>query len=222
MRKLFMGVFIFVIASYSAAAWAGFFDETVDYVDLAQISPAGLETLKDTEFEVFLANVKLAEAKGALKMAQGALETARRVLDTKSLDLKAAQAESKAAKATQDSKRMNAAEALLRHAREDSNTAMMLVDWKKAELKAQKAGVDKAKRAVALAEAKRELARVSRLAAEKASSADKYAVPKFEINLKKREEAYRKADGKVKLLTAEAQRLKTEFEKLTNPKRDTE
>lgn len=51
MRKLFMGLAI--LALVCSGASAGLFGDDVDLADLSQLSPDALETLKDTEFNVF-------------------------------------------------------------------------------------------------------------------------------------------------------------------------
>lgn len=52
--------------------------------DLAQLSSESLVTLKDTEFEVFLAEVRLAGVKAALKGAQDESKKAKRTHGTAS------------------------------------------------------------------------------------------------------------------------------------------
>ena len=61
MRKIFMSLAIWVLA-YNGAG-AGIFKEDVNLADLSQLSPEVLETLKDTEFNVFLRKVKHAGTK---------------------------------------------------------------------------------------------------------------------------------------------------------------
>ena len=56
MRKILMSLAILALV-YNGAN-AGLFGDDVDLADLSQLSPAALETLKDTEFDLFLTKVK--------------------------------------------------------------------------------------------------------------------------------------------------------------------
>ena len=66
---------------------AGLATSLLSAVPLSQLSPDALETLKDTEFNVFLAKVKHAEAKILENKAGENLKTARLTLDSKNLHL---------------------------------------------------------------------------------------------------------------------------------------
>ena len=102
-------VFICSVGLLVTAAQAGLFKNSVDLADLAEVSPEALETLKETEFAVFVAHVRLNAAKAAERRAAGGGAAADRILEAENLDLKAATAELKAAKANQDQERMTAA-----------------------------------------------------------------------------------------------------------------
>ena len=108
MRKILMGIAILALV-YNGAD-AGLFGDDVDLADLFQLSPEALETLKDTEFNVFLMKVKHAGAKVLENKAKNNLKTSKLTLDAKQQHLKSAGADLKEAKAAQDSTRIDAAE----------------------------------------------------------------------------------------------------------------
>jgi len=83
-------------------AQAGLFKNSVDLADLAEVSPETLEILEETEFAVFVAQVRLNTAKAAERRAAGGVTAADRMLEAENLDLKAATAELKAAKANHE------------------------------------------------------------------------------------------------------------------------
>jgi hypothetical protein len=120
-----------VLFHYSADA--GLFGDDVDLADLSQLSPDALETLKDTEFNVFLAKVRHAGDKILENKAGENLKTAKLTLDSKNLHLKSAEADLKEAKATQDQGQIDAADEALRQAKENYERAKMLVKWKEKE-----------------------------------------------------------------------------------------
>jgi hypothetical protein len=200
-------------------AYGGIFRASVEYADLAQLSAEGLQALKETEFEVFLANVRLARAKTAEDQAQDYLRAAEDALNKERLDLKAAKAEYKAAEANQDSQRMSKIEKTLEKVKEQIKIAELLVKWKEKEVSARKASVKKAKHAVELTEAKRDLARVSRLVAEKAPSSSKYSEADFEKKVKKAEDDHQKAIDKEKRELLVAEQLKAQYERTAGEKK---
>jgi len=61
MRKIL--IYLAILALVHNGANAGLFGDDVDLADLSQLSPDALETLKDTEFNVFLTKVEHAGAK---------------------------------------------------------------------------------------------------------------------------------------------------------------
>ena len=122
---------------FSASVHAGFFGDSVDLADLAQLSQKGLEDLKDREFAVFLAQVRLAGAKDALKEANGELKAVKRIFNTRKSDLKATEAEVKAAKEIQDKERFSRAESALQKSQEAYTSAELNVAWKAQEVKAR-------------------------------------------------------------------------------------
>jgi hypothetical protein len=126
-RLLILVCFVGLIAT---ATQAGLFKNSVDLADLSEVSPDSLETLRETEFAVFVAQVRLNTAK----------------------------AEQKAAKANQDEERTTAATARVTGAREDLQTAKALRKWKAQEGEARQAEVAMEKSALDLAEAKRDAA----------------------------------------------------------------
>ena len=216
MKKLLCCLAILIV--WHTLADAGILRDGVDFADLAKLSAEGLEALKETEFKVFLAKVKLFRAKDAEKQAGGDLKGVKGTLEAKGLDLKAAKAEYEAAKANQDGERKKKAEEAIGRVRGEVEAAGLLVKWKEMVVKARSAGVKKEKLAMDLAEAKRDLARVSRLAAEKVSSANKYSVKEYEDMVKNTEEKHEAAAKKERGDIQEAEQLKTQYEKMVGQK----
>jgi hypothetical protein len=216
MRSLWLFLIIFPLIS--SIAHGGLFKESVEFADLSQLSADGLQSLKDTEFEVFMAEVRLAASKVTRDLAQDDLKQAESVLDKERLDLKAAKAEYEAAEAKQEKDRMASAERTMQKAKEAIKKVELLVKWKGGEVKARKAAVERAKLSVELAEAKRDLARVSRLVEEKVPSASKYSLADWENKVKKTDEKYQKAMDKEKREALEAEQLKAQYEKAAEGK----
>ena len=216
MRKLLLFLIVFPLTT--SIAHGSLFKESVEFADLSQLSKEGLQSLKDTEFEVFLAEVRLAATKVTRDLAQDGLKQAENVLDKERLDLKASKAEYEAAEAKQEKDRMAHAESMMKKAKEATKKAELLVKWKSKEAKARKAVVDRAKLAVELAEAKRDLARVSRLVEEKVPSASKYPLAEWENKVKKIDEKHQKAVDKEKREALEAEQLKAQYEKAAEGK----
>jgi hypothetical protein len=216
MRRVFL--FLLTLLLVSSPAYGGLFKESVEFADLSQLSEEGLQSLKDTEFDVFVAEVRLAAVKVTKDLAQDDLKQAEKGLDKERLDLKAAKAEYEAAEAKQEKDRMAGAETMMKKAKEATKKAELLVKWKSQEAKARKAAVDRAKLAVELAEATRDLARVSRLVEEKVPSASKYSLADWENKVKKTDEKYQKAMDKEKREALEAEQLKAQYEKAAEGK----
>jgi len=80
MRKLILS-FAILVAAHSIS-YGGLLDRSVDFADLAKLSEEGLQALKDTEFEVFLANVRLARAKATEDIARERIKAAEANQDT--------------------------------------------------------------------------------------------------------------------------------------------
>ena len=211
MRNLIVSFAILIVTH--SISYGGLLDRSVDFADLAGLSEEGLQALKDTEFEVFLANVKFARAKAAEGLAQDSLKAAEDDLDKERLNLKAAKAEYKAAEANQDAERMSNVEKTLEKVKEAIKTAELLVKWREKEVSARKTGVKKAKLEVELSENKRDLARISRLVTEKVSSASKYSLADYENKQKKIQEDYQKAVDREKREMLEAEQLKAQYQK---------
>ena len=87
MKKLILSLAI-LLAAHSIS-YGGLLDRSVDFADLAKLSEEGLQAPKDTEFEVFLANVSLAKAKATEDLARERLKAAEENLDKERLNLKA-------------------------------------------------------------------------------------------------------------------------------------
>jgi hypothetical protein len=211
MRKILINLAIFVLFYYSANA--GLFGDDVDLADLSQLSPDALETLKDTEFNVFLTKVKHAGAKVLENKAKDDLKTSKLTLDAKQQHFKSAEADLKEAKAAQDSTRIDSAEKVLLNAKKELEHAKLLIQWKEKEVDVQAASVEKAKLAVALAEAERDLARVSKLIEQNVASAQKYNPSVFKKKVDKKNKDYQQTLSTETKEIAEAKKLKAEYEK---------
>ena len=213
MRKALMYLVILVLFYYSANA--SLFGDDVDLADLSQLSPDALETFKDTEFNVFLTKVKHAGAKVLENKAGENLKTSKLTLDSKNLHLKSAEADLKEAKATQDQGQIEAADKVLRKAKEDYERSKMLINWKEKEVDVQIASVKKAKIAVEVAEAERDVARVSKLIEQNVASAPKYKLTDFKATVDKKQKEYQKALNFETKKMLEAKTLRTEYEKIS-------
>lgn len=208
-------VLILMMAMIAGPAQAGLFKDSVDLADLGQVDPAALQSLKETEFGVFLAQVRLNAAKAAERRAGGGVKTAKRMLDAEDLDLKAATAEVKAAEANEDAARREAAAAVLAGAREDLRTAKLLITWQEQEKESAQARVRMAKAGVDLAESRRDVARVRLMQQEKAPGAGKYALADFEKNVSSREKDHGKALRKSETETGKAAKAKAAWEQVS-------
>ena len=204
---------LLVLFYYSADA--ALFGDDVDLADLSQLSPDALETLKDTEFNVFLTKVKHAGAKVLENKAGDDLKTAKLTLDSKNLHLKSAEADLKEAKATQDQGQIEAADKALHQAEEDYKRAKMLIKWKEKEVDVQVASVKKAKLDVERAELERDLARVSKLIEQNVASAQKYNLSDFKAKVDKKNKEYQKTLITETKEIAEAKKLNAEYEKMS-------
>ena len=213
MRKLLMTTILLV--TFPALVHPGFFGDSVDLADLAQLSQKGLEDLKDSEFEVFLAQVRLAGAKDDQKKANGELKSVKKILSSQKSDLKATEAEVKAAKEIQDKERLTRAESPLQKSQEAYTTAELDVAWKAQEVKARKASVEKAELELDVAEIQRDLARVAQLVSEKVPSAQKYSAENLEKNLKKKQKDLTKAKRDEEREIWEANKSKEDYERKT-------
>jgi len=191
MRKILMSLVILALV-YNVAD-AGIFKEEVSLADLSQLSPEALETLKHTEFNVFLRKVKHAGAKVLENKAKDDLKISKLTLESKKQHHKSAQADLKEAKAAQDSTRIDAAEKALRNANQELEHAKLLIQWKEKEVDVQAAGVEKDKLALSVAEYERNFARVSKLIEQSVPSAVKYSLPDFKKRLEKKQKEYEKA-----------------------------
>ena len=213
MRKILMSLAI--LALFYNGASAGLFGDDVDLADLSQLSPDALETLKDTEFKVFLTKVMHAGAKVLENKSSDDLKASKLTLNAKNLHLKSAEADLKEAKAAKDQGKIEAADKVLRQAKENYELAKILIKWKEKEVDVQAAGVEKAKLAVALAEAERDLARVAKLIEQKVASAQKYNLSDFKAKVDKKQREYQQALSAETKETTEAKKLKAEYDKMS-------
>ena len=210
MRKILMGLAMLVI--FYNGAYAGLFKDDVDLADLSRLSPEALETLKQTEFNVFLMKVKLAGAKVLEDMAKNDLKTSKLTLDAKKQRFKSAEADLKEAKASQNPTLIDSAEKALRNSDKEIGNAKLLIQWKEKEVDVQAVGVEKAKLAVALSEAERDLARVSKLIEKNMPSAKKYNLSDFKEMLDKKHTKYQKVLSTEKKVILEAKGLKAKYD----------
>ena len=210
-----IGMTCFIILTAApTGAQMGIFKASIDFADLAQLSRAGLELLKVNEYEVFLARVELGRAGNAEKSAEKDLEKAEQTLKAKELDVKAAKAEETAAKENQDAGRMAKAATVLKTAQENLKATKLLVKWKNREVTARKAGVKKAKLAVQVSEAKRDLARVSRLISENVPAAKKYTIAEYQKKLKEKQTDYDRATTAEERELLAAKKSKVEYDQI--------
>lgn len=213
MRKIVICLIALMSIGISLPADAGLFDNEVELEDLFQLSPEVLNTLKDVEFAVFIAKVKLSGAKVNENRAKEDLKRAKSQVETKRLELKAAKAKYNEESETSAGKRALEAQAALKRTQEQHDVVQLLVKWKKKELDVQSAGVDKEKVAVSVAEADRELARVLKLFESKVSSSSRYDIDDFKKSLEKRRKEYEKAMSREKKEMIDAATLKEKYEK---------
>ena len=207
-------ILICSVALMATTAQAGLFKNSVDLADLSEVSPQTLETLKETEFAVFVAQVNLNAAKAAERRAAGGVKAANRTLEAEELDLNAAKAELKAAKANQDDERITAATARIAGAEEDIKTAKALRTWKAQEQEARQAEVAMTKSALDLAEANRDLARVRLLKQENATAGQKYDLADLERNASKQQKNYDGASRKAGDKIAKIDKAKADWDRL--------
>ena len=211
-------IFLFILMVLGSGADAGFFGNSVSFDDLAQVSSQGLRTLKESEFEVFLAEVKLAGVRAALKKSEGELKIAKNTFAAEKSDLKAVEAEIKAAKENQDEDRLRTAESSHPSARKNFEIAELLVNWKKSIVKTQKAAKKRAEVELDIAELKRDLARVSLMVSEKVPSAEKYSVDGYEKSLQKKTKELNKSIRSEERMMWEAEKLKADYERSASNK----
>ncbi len=210
MRKILIVLAILAI-TYSVAE-AGIFKEDVDLADLSTLSQDALETLKDTEFNVFLMKVKHAGAKASENKANNNLKTAQLTLNAKRQRLKSSEADLKEAKSTHDSARIDAAEKALNNAKKELEHAKLLIQWKEKEVDVKAARVKKAKLAISVAEHERDLARVSKLKAQNLPSAAKYSLSDFNKRLEKKQRDSQKAVSAEAKQMTEAKKRKAVYD----------
>ena len=110
--------------------------------------------------------------------------------------------------------RMTAAAARVTGANEDLETAKAFRKWKDQEQETRQAEVAMAKAGLDLAEAKRDLARVSLLREHNASSGMKYKVEELESNVEKRRKEFDGAARKGRDKAVKLDGLKAEWERL--------
>ena len=217
MRKIAICLTVLMSICLSVRSEAGLFGNDVDLADLSQLSSETLTTLKDVEFEVFMAKVKHAGAKVRENRAREDLKSAKSRSDTKSIELKAAKAKYKEVSESNAGKRASEAQAALQSMQKQYDIIQLLVKWKKKELDVQSAGAAKEKAAVSVAEANRDLAGVMKLVESKAQSAGRYKVEDFKQKLEKRQKEYNTAETRGKKEVLEAKTLKAEYEKVSKP-----
>ena len=212
MRKTFISLMMALLVYHGVEAAA--FKDAVDLADLAQLSPEALETLKDAEFKVLLGKIELASTQEMEQKTRQVIKSAKLERDSKKFRLKAAQAEIKDAKAASDRVKIDAAEKTLNIAKNELEVAKTLVKWKDRKVDAAEAGVERAKAALSVREAERELIWASKLKEQKVPAAAHYIIPELKKKLENKQKDFEAAVRKEKKKTLEANKLKTEYEKL--------
>ena len=188
------------------------FEDQVKMSDLAQLSDEGIQTLKQTEFDVFLAQIAHTRAELKVESAEAALKEAKTSLEKELLNIRAAKAEIKAAEAHQDSQRKHDAEKVLKEAEKTVEISEVFHQWKQKELKICQTEEKMKKILLHSAKAKRELARISMLAAEKLPFAHNYSTEDYEKRVKKIQKEYKDRSETEEKLRLEAQQLKMRFD----------
>ena len=213
MKKLILSLMI-TLCVYTGAKAADYKD-SVDMADLVQLSPEALDTLKNVEFDVFLAKIQHFRTKAEARKARDALKTAKLALDSKNLREKAAQAEVKEAKAAPDQGKIDAAEKALNAAKAELAAAKMFVKWKEQQVDVADAAVENAKVMVAVEEAEREVAWATKLKEQKVPAAARYILPELKKKVEKKQKELEAVIVKEKKEMAVANKLKAEYEKLS-------
>lgn len=208
MKKI---IAITFVSLFAICCEAGLFKNSVDLADLAAVPAGALVEIKETEFEIFLAEVGLSSAKAAERRSAGAGKTAEHQLETENLDLKAAEAEVKAAKANQDVKRLAAAETVLTSAKRDQRSAKQFLAWKKHERETRQAEEKVAATRLDLAEARRDLARAELLARHHVPAAGKYDISDLAKTVRKRQTEYDNVSRKTGSKVLELEKLEREW-----------
>ena len=113
---------------------------------------------------------------------------------------------------------MKEAEEKVAAAQREFDTARLHVQWKEKELDTLAAASEKESQAVSVAEAQRDLARVTMLHEQGALSAKKYKIEDFKDRLEKKKKKYTAAAEKEKTLASEAGRLRIDYETLSQKK----
>lgn len=232
-----MNRYCLVVVGGLLAGWgvtsAGF-AQSVATNDLAPLSDEQLEQLKETEFAVLKAQVALARSQALATSMKTELKAAKEKLDVESLDLKAAKSESKAAQANVDigapaqpavdpsapaptqGDRLRAANDKLSSAQRDYDTVKALVAWKEAALDQQQLDSESAENKLALAELKRDRARLAALQSAAAATTAKYRAGDLDSKLAKAQQRLDKVEVKRSTATTKAEQAKRTYEARTS------
>jgi hypothetical protein len=195
-------------------AEAADYKDSVDVADLVQLSLEVLDTLKDVEFNVFLAKIQHIRTKAEARKAKDALKAAKLALNSKNLRVKTAQAEVKEAKAAPDQGKIDAAEKALNAAKGELAAAKMFVKWKEQQVDVADAAIENAKIMVAIKEAEREVAWATKLKEQKVPAAANYIIPELKKKVEKKQKELEAVITKEKKEMSEANKLKADYEKL--------
>ncbi len=215
MQKPLLGILTLALALTAHAGPLDVFrGDAVKLEHMVGLSPEGLDSLKDSEHAVLVAQVALERAKLAASRAEDDVKAAKRAMDTDQLDVKAARAEEKAARANKDDNRLAVARLQTAAAEEKLQVAKAHVDWKEQIEKAYKEEVDRAKAALDLTEAQRDVARVRKLVQENVPEAGNYSVGEFENRVRKRQKDLDNAARKVERQWTKAEQLEQAYERL--------
>ncbi len=205
MRFILLAVVLLVSLSAAVA------ENRVNPADLAEIEPAALEGLRAVEFDVFLAEVRVHADKHRYEGAQQNLAAVKRDLQVGELDVDAAKAEEKAAQASGDAGRLLDAERVLRDALHEREGGQMMVRLKEQERKAGHVSFELAKAHLALAEARRDLARARALQEADALAAAEHSVALYEKKAMQAQRSYESATARAGKAEQEVDRIAREW-----------
>ena len=193
---------------------AAIFGDDVSLADLAKLSPEAFNSLKDVEFAVFTEKVKHAGAVEAEKKFREVVKSAKSMLVAKKMHLKASETELKDVKEKSVGKKLKEAEEKVAAAQQAHETAQRYYRWQDRELDTLAVSAEKERRAVSAAEAERDLVRVFKLQEQGVSSAQKYNMEDFKKRLEKRRKEHAEAAEKEKASAADANRLRSDYDKV--------
>lgn len=192
-----------------------FFGNNLSLEDLSQLSPQGVESLKESEFEVFEVSLILAAAKRLESQAAEALKKSKSNLKSTQAAIRSVELELKAATVNQDQERIATAEQSLAAAQRAHDIAKIHVDWKSKELNTQDLVVKKNDLELDLAKCKRDIERIDRLLAEQIPAAKNYSRSDLEKKKSALEQKIQETADRIKKGGQEADALRANYEMRT-------